>query len=365
MRPLPPADYFTEATFKLEQAALFDRASAMPRYVGHESMVPNIGDYYVPPDDPGRVLIRSETGIELLSNVCRHRESLMLHGRGNVRRISCPAHKWSYSTAGRLLAAPRYDNPPCLDLPRANLQSWRGLLFEATAGSIGDFADVDVLSQLSLSEYALDKVEVEEFSFNWKMWIDNYLDAYHVDIIHPGLRQFVGMQAVRWRFGDSWSIHAVDVKQPVNKGGSSAYQHWHHEIAKHSKGELPRHGAVWLALLPGLAIEWLPYFAVVWRVIPRSPTHTTAVTEYYFPRDVAASNRDLVEAAYTAYRETNDEDLELIERRWQGLESLFRSGADPVAAPYQQPLEVGLQHFHTVVQSQISQCTSNKGSEKR
>ena len=80
---LPAAWYFDPNIFELEKEHLFDAGS---NYVGHELMVPKVGDYYTLPwTDHAKVLVRNESGVELLSNVCRHRQSIMLEGRGNIR----------------------------------------------------------------------------------------------------------------------------------------------------------------------------------------------------------------------------------------------------------------------------------------
>jgi choline monooxygenase len=66
-------------------------------------------------------------GIELISNVCRHRQALMLTGRGNAsRNIVCPIHRWTYDLKGQLLGAPHFADNPCLNLRRSPLTNWRG-----------------------------------------------------------------------------------------------------------------------------------------------------------------------------------------------------------------------------------------------
>ena len=91
---LPLSWYFDPAIAEIEQRTLFDNG---PGYVGHELMVPNPGDYYALDwMGNGKALVRSESGVELLSNVCRHRQAIILKGRGNVRNIVCPIHRWTY-----------------------------------------------------------------------------------------------------------------------------------------------------------------------------------------------------------------------------------------------------------------------------
>jgi choline monooxygenase len=91
---LPVHWYFDPRIYELEKRLLFD---AGPGYIGHELMVPNAGDYQTL-DWLGhaKALVRNANGPELLSNVCRHRQAVILKGRGNARNIVCPLHRWTY-----------------------------------------------------------------------------------------------------------------------------------------------------------------------------------------------------------------------------------------------------------------------------
>ncbi|MDM9560633.1 aromatic ring-hydroxylating dioxygenase subunit alpha, partial [Bordetella petrii] len=73
---LPVSAYFDEARFAREQELIFKQSSL---YVGHQKLVPEVGDWRtLPQEDGGRVLVRNPQGVELISNVCRHRQALML-----------------------------------------------------------------------------------------------------------------------------------------------------------------------------------------------------------------------------------------------------------------------------------------------
>ena len=79
---LPVSWYLDPEIFALEKKLLFDGG---PNYVGHELMVPNVGDYHaLAQEGEGRALIHTPEGIELVSNVCRHRQAIMLKGRGTT-----------------------------------------------------------------------------------------------------------------------------------------------------------------------------------------------------------------------------------------------------------------------------------------
>ena len=64
--------YFDPALLEREQRLIFESG---PRYVGHQLTVPNEGDYFaLPQEAQGRALVRNaQGGVELISNVCRHR----------------------------------------------------------------------------------------------------------------------------------------------------------------------------------------------------------------------------------------------------------------------------------------------------
>ena len=95
------------------------------------SWCPNVGDFQaLAARGDAQMLVRNANGVELLSNVCRHRQALMYNGRGNTRNIVCPLHRWTYDLKGELLGAPHFADKPCLNLGRTPLQHWNGLLFD-------------------------------------------------------------------------------------------------------------------------------------------------------------------------------------------------------------------------------------------
>ena len=124
---LPVHWYFDPEIYEIEKRVLFD---AGPGYVGHELMVPNVGDYHTLEWlGNSKALVRNRHRIELLSNVCRHRQATILKGRGSAQNLVCPLHRWTYGLDGRLLGAPHFPDNPCLDLARTPLSQWNGMLF--------------------------------------------------------------------------------------------------------------------------------------------------------------------------------------------------------------------------------------------
>src|SRR5438552_7435951 len=216
--------YFDDDLFRREMELIFQHG---PRYVGHELSVPEVGDYHaLVHEGEGRALVRTPQGVELVSNVCRHRQAVMLRGRGNTRsNIVCPLHRWTYDLSGQLVGAPHFADDPCLNLRNYPLQNWNGLLFERNGRDIAsDLAGLGPKADLDFSGYVLDRVQLHECDYNWKTFIEVYLEDYHVGPVHPGLGQFVSCEELHWEFGDHHSVQTVGANNPLAKAGSAAYR---------------------------------------------------------------------------------------------------------------------------------------------
>ena len=351
---LPVHSYFDPALFEREKRLLF---AGGPRYVGHALAVPNPGDYStLAQEQNGRALVRNAQGqVELISNCCRHRQAIMLGGRGNLQgqgkghaggNIVCPIHRWTYAPGGQLLGAPHFAHDPGLDLSNYALREWNGLLFEDNGRDITqDLAGMKVAGELSFEGYALDHVELHECNYNWKTFIEVYLEDYHVGPFHPGLGNFVTCDDLSWQFGRDYSVQTVGVAPTFGRPGSDAYKLWHEVLLRYQGGELPTRGAIWLTYYPHIMVEWYPHVLTVSTLHPIGPEKTLNMVEFFYPEEIACFEREFVEAQRAAYMETAVEDDEIGERMDAGRRALMLRGDNEVG-PYQSPMEDGMQHFH-------------------
>ena len=350
---LPVPSYFDAALFAREKELLFD---AGPRYVGHELAVPNPGDYLaLPQEGEGRALVRNaQGGLELVSNVCRHRQAVMLKGRGSLQgqgkghaggNIVCPLHRWTYSDQGQLLGAPHFAHDPCLNLNNYRLRSWNGLLFEDNGRDVAaDLRGMSEAANLSFDGYTLDHVELHECNYNWKTFIEVYLEDYHVGPFHPGLGNFVTCDDLKWEFAREYSVQTVGVAPSFGRPGSDVYKKWHEVLLAYQNGERPARGAIWMTYYPHIMVEWYPHVLTVSTLHPVSADKTLNMVEFYYPEEIVAFEREFVEAQRAAYMETCIEDDEIAERMDAGRKALFER--DNEVGPYQSPMEDGMQHFH-------------------
>jgi phenylpropionate dioxygenase-like ring-hydroxylating dioxygenase large terminal subunit len=336
--------YFDEKLFELEKKLIFD---AGPGYVGHQLMVPNVHDYRTQEwNDHGRMLVRQPDGIYEMSNVCRHRQAIMLQGAGNAQNIVCPIHRWTYDTGGELIGAPHFPANPCLNLSKQKLENWRGLQFKGPRSANADLAGMTVADQFDFSNYKLDRVEMHPCNYNWKTFIEVYLEDYHVVPFHPGLGNFVTCDDLSWQFGEWYSVQKVGITSLL-KSGSSVYDRWQKVVREYygDRGQTPPQGAVWLTYYPNIMVEWYPHVLVVSTLLPQGVDRTMNVVEFYYPEEIVDFEREFIEAEQAAYMETAIEDDDIGERMDRGRLALLKQGRSEVG-PYQSPMEDGMQHFH-------------------
>jgi phenylpropionate dioxygenase-like ring-hydroxylating dioxygenase large terminal subunit len=164
--------------------------------VGHESQIPNIGDYFLFEFDQENIIVirHSEAQIKAYFNVCRHRGSrICMQTSGTVRTLTCPYHAWSYGLDGELRAAPFTDDTfdkAEYALVSCQIRQHGGLIFLSFAAIPPDFeAHIGFLTrELELQNVRRSKVArraLFQADANWKLVVQNNLECYHCRPNHP------------------------------------------------------------------------------------------------------------------------------------------------------------------------------------
>ena len=318
---LPVSWYFDPEIFEHEKKLLFQ---AGPNYVGHELMVPKVGDYHTLAwMDHAKVLVRNASGVELLSQ--RLPPPPVDHAGGPRQR---PEH--------RLPAAP-------LDL-RPERRAARRAAFRRDAVRQAALDAAHQLERPAVRRAARSRARISPHhhraptgtspatcstrcaststTCNWKTFVETYLEVYHVDPFHPGLGNFTDCDNFSVDYGDEYSVQIVAAKAGLAKPGTPVYRKWHEACLKQLDGREPKYGALWASYFPGLTFEWYPNVLVVSHLIPRSPTRTTNVVEFYYPEEIVLFEREFIEAQQAAYVETALEDYEICQRLDRGRRAL-------------------------------------------
>ncbi len=166
--------------------------------VGRASSLKNPGDYLTLDlaEQPIIVLRDGEGQLKAMSNVCLHRMSTLLEGRGNARSIVCPYHAWTYNLDGSLRGAPAMtlNEDFCKNsykLPQVRCEEWLGFVFvtlNPEANSTADeFSKIeDLVGDYDLGTYTETFFETHLWDTNWKILAENFMESYHLPVCHAG-----------------------------------------------------------------------------------------------------------------------------------------------------------------------------------
>jgi len=142
------------------------------------------------------VLKDREGTLRAMSNVCLHRMSTLLQGRGNTKTIVCPYHAWTYNLDGKLRGAPAMTQNEgfCKDhytLPQVRCEEWLGWIFvclNPDATPVADqLSDVEkMIDGYDMANYSEAFYEEHVWDTNWKVLAENFMESYHLPVCHAG-----------------------------------------------------------------------------------------------------------------------------------------------------------------------------------
>ncbi|MDS0850169.1 SRPBCC family protein [Burkholderia cenocepacia] len=192
-RAMPPGVYTSPEFLEREQQTLFRNEWLC---MGRASALPNPGDYLTAEiaGQPIIVIRRDDDTLRAMSNVCLHRMSTLLEGRGNVRRIVCPYHAWNYSLDGDLRGAPMMDRQDgfCKDsykLPQVRCEIWQGWFYvtlnEEASPVAARLKELDeLIVNYDMASYVETFHEEHVWNTNWKILAENFMESYHLPMLH-------------------------------------------------------------------------------------------------------------------------------------------------------------------------------------
>ncbi|GAA0273961.1 aromatic ring-hydroxylating dioxygenase subunit alpha [Alteraurantiacibacter aestuarii] len=200
---LPAWTYNDESFLALERQQIF-----MPAWhlVCHVSDIPNPGDYRAFAMMGERaIVVRGKDGqVRAFHNVCRHRAARLLDGsEGNCGgRITCPYHAWSFALDGKLLGVPfieEYENFAKGDFGLFPIEQdisggFVYIRFQPGGPSLAEYL-APITQEMGIYRFdemqPIGPIRSRIRKVNWKNACDNYVDALHIRVAHPGLSSLV------------------------------------------------------------------------------------------------------------------------------------------------------------------------------
>jgi len=194
-RAMPPSVYTSEKFLAQELEHIFSKDWFC---LGRSDALANAGDYTTCElaGQPIVVIRDRDLVLRAMSNVCLHRMSTLLEGRGNTRSIVCPYHAWTYSLNGTLRGAPAMtlNDGFCKDqyqLPQVKCQEWLGWVFISLNADAPDVSDqlqavADMIEGYDMANYSESFYEEHVWDTNWKVLAENFMESYHLPVCHAG-----------------------------------------------------------------------------------------------------------------------------------------------------------------------------------
>jgi choline monooxygenase len=331
--------YYTDAAvLEEENRRIFARTWQL---AGRSEQVIEPGQFFTTTvaEEPVLVVRGNDGVLRALSNVCRHRAGPVATGEGKRPVLQCGYHGWTYSLDGRLARTPEFDGVRDFDrencaLPRFQVAEWNELVFvnlDPRAESLPEFLGtlVDDMPRHDYRGFRLAHHKAWELDCNWKVYVDNYLEGYHIPIVHPGLFRELDYPNYRTDVKRTYSIQFAPTKKAERirtSGGDDEVRYF------------------WI--YPNLMLNVYPDNFSTNLILPLGHGRTLTLFDWYF-KDPDAVKREIDETVQFS-DEIQVEDIHICEAVQRGLRSsTYDTGR------YSPKRENGVHHFHCMYQESM------------
>jgi choline monooxygenase len=328
------------------------------------------------------LVIRDRQGtLRAFSNVCRHRAGPIALGSGCKNVMRCQYHGWTYTLDGRLIGTPDVDGVEFFDRSTMGMvplrcETWGDFIFvnfedariassEQRAEKTGPLAVEHRARKMAptLAE-VLGKIpeqakgfEFEGLQFaerrdyvincNWKVYVDNYLEGYHIPVAHPGLMREIDYAQYRT---DTFRYYSQQFA-PIRAMKKDDRAERMYTPATSGKG---LQEALYFWIFPNLMLNIYPDNISTNVIVPLGPDKTLTIFEWFFHDVDSPATRERIAKAVAFSDEVQQEDIVLCENVQKGLKS-----ATYDRGRYSVKRENGVHHFHMLLAEFLGERAAN------
>jgi choline monooxygenase len=339
---IPARLYVDPVYFELERDRIFAKTWQL---ASRAEQLRETGDFVVA-DVAGErvVLVRDGSDVRGFHNICLHRAGPVAEGCGRRKTLQCRYHGWTYDLHGALIRAPEMEetegfSPDDMRLLRVQTAVWGPLVFvnldlkapplEHYLEDIGERA-----SRFAIGDMRFVMRREYELACNWKVYVDNYLEGYHLPVVHPGLYKELDYDQYRVETYRYYSRQHAPVR-PVRESEESR------QYARAAPGDEPQY--YWL--FPNIMLN--VYFGQMQTNVVEAIDHqrTRVIFEWYALEPPADPHADSAWSRMVGFsHEIQTEDVEICEAVQRNLRSrVYDRGR------YSARRENGVHHFHSLL----------------
>jgi choline monooxygenase len=343
-RTIPSAWYFDPEIYALECRKVFGGSWLMAARTDQLALPGSFVTCEIA-GEPILVLRDDQGTLRAMHNVCRHRAAQVINEPcGQVTKLRCRYHGWTYDLTGRLRGTPEFDGVEEFrkeeqGLPPLAVDTWGPLVF-VHAGtpqqSLAEFLAPlpERAATLGVAGVRFAARREYEMGCNWKVFVDNYQDGgYHVNTVHPGLAGALDYAQYRTENHDHGSVQISPIKPSedptVNRvrSGACAYYWW---------------------IFPNLMINLYEGVMDTNLVLPLGPDHCRVVFDYYFTHTEGAEAQKFIADSIAVAHQVQLEDMGVCDEVQRGLKSrTYDTGRFSVKR------ESGGYHFHQLLAGKL------------
>jgi choline monooxygenase len=344
-----PSRWYTDPRFlELEKERIFWNTW---QPVGRAEMVARPGDYFAC-EIVGEPLVVTRGKDDLLRAfyyVCRHRGAMVARGKGNRKSLQCHYHGWTYGLDGKLLRAPEFEGvqnwrTEDVCLPEVKVELWGPFIFinlDPNAPPMSATPYGEIHAEISSKGFNIDKMSFFErrdylIDCNWKVYVDNYLEGYHLPTAHPGLFRELDYDQYRVDTYDAYSKQYAPIRdlQPGEIAGRDR------RYVRTSDED----DALYYWIFPNVMLNVYLDNVSINIILPVGHDKTLTIFEWYFEQPGTGEGWESMQQIIAFSDEIQQEDIELCEIVQKGLMSRSYD-----VGRFSAKRENGVHHFQKLV----------------
>ena len=285
------------------------------------------------------LLTKIEGEVHCISNVCTHRGMLVCTEPSDAKQLQCPYHGRTFALDGQFRNMPEFDEVENFPTEADHLRSfplteWNGFLFNSI--SADDFeafiSEVEArVGWMPIEAFTHDSSRHREYTIdsNWALYVDNYLEGFHIPFVHGDLHEVLDYDAYRTELFDG-GVLQIGI---ANEGEPSF------DLPEEHPDFGQNIAAYYFWLHPGLMLNFYPWGLSVNLVIPEA-VDKTRIVYHGFVDDASM----LGKGAGGDLDKVEEEDQFIVEGCQKGVSSVaYERGR------YSPTKETGVHHFHRIL----------------
>ena len=336
---IPSKWYFENSYLEREKTEIFLKEWQL---VGSRTQIRNPGEILLAEvaDNPIIVICQKDNTLKAFYNVCQHRGGPLAYENCSVSKLQCKYHGWVYELNGNLKNARGFNktelNVEDFGLKPIHVTEWMGQVFVNLSNSPQDLhRHIDEIktltSPIDFSDYVFKFRESYQIKCNWKVYMDNFLEGFHIPFVHPELNKVIDYKSYKTEVYERFSLQWCPLDSELSPYGKSAN-------SKENK-------AFYFTIFPNIILNIAPGRLQTNIVEPKNSKTCVVHFDYHFDNPEKAD----IEKDSEFSEMVQQEDILICENVQKGLESkgYDRGKLSPLN-------EQGVFHFQSLVKSSLN-----------